>query len=56
MTHKRSGINIERTTLIKRLKQQTLEREEQQTNNSIREINNTLTEWDYYKRRSQLES
>ena len=55
MTHKRSGIKIDRTTLLEGLKQHTLEREERQTNDSIREINNTPTEWDNYKRRSQLE-
>ena len=44
--HKRSGINIEHTTLHERLKHHTLERGEQQRNNSIREFNNTLTKWD----------
>ena len=55
-THKRSGINIQRTTLLGRLKQHTLEKEGQQTNNSIRELNYTLTEWVNNKRISQLES
>ena len=33
-----------------------MERKEEQTNNSIRAINNTQTEWYNYKRRYQLES
>ena len=49
-------MSIERTTLLERLKQHTFEREEEQTNNSIRKINNTIMEWDNYKRRYQLES
>ena len=45
-THKRSGIDIERTTLLERLKQHTLEWEGQETNNSISELKYTLTEWE----------
>ena len=40
-----SGIDIERTTLLERLKQHTLEWEGQQMNTSIRELNYTLMEW-----------
>ena len=56
MTLKRSGINIERPSLSERFKQHTLEKEEQQTNNSIRERKDTPMEWVNYKRRSQVES
>ena len=49
-------MDIERTTLLERLKQHTLEWEGQQTNTYIRELNYMLTEWVNYKRRNQLES